>query len=221
MKHVFLLAIASIASINISQANCIDFWKDGQVCLSIRAVAVWDSFSSVWSTFIYSVDTTNNITSPINCDVLTPDWIMTNIWACNWSFSYGSNSNQILKFYIKLGNQYKIWTFSFAPLNGDITMISSTIKPTTSIPSSRYNSNLTFGQSKSINDVIKLWPVLISTLKVRFPKLNTNTTWQSQADILSIEMQKLVNGTTPRVYSNYKSFRDGLISFVQYTITQR
>lgn len=207
MKHVFLLAIASIASINISQANCVDFWNDGKVCININN-AWWNSYQVSQSNSSYNVA----------CDILTPDDVMTNVWWCNGIFQYMWNGTQSIKLYVKLGNQYKIGTFNYTFWwNWSVTNITTP----SIIPSNRYSNTLTFGQSKSINDVIKLWPVLISTLKVRFPKLNTNTTWQSQSDILSIEMQKLVNGTTPRVYSNYKSFRDGLISFVQYTITQR
>lgn len=70
---------------------------------------------------------------------------------------------------------------------------------------------------ETVVQIYNVWPSLLSNLKNKYPRLKTNSTWQTRSNTLKNNMKDVIDKKTNRTFQDYEDFYEALTSWLVYT----
>lgn len=190
MIKYFISFILFFWLLSFVNADCIDFdeWK---LCLNLENTWNWNY--KVNKNF--DNNSSNNIFL-LSCSILTPSWILKELWACDWSFEYNWTWINDIRYYVDFQDQRKI-------LNTKANFV-----------------YFKYRQWQEFIWVYSMWQDLVDKLWNKFPKLANNQEWINISNNLYKQMDNLVN-TEKSTIDSYQNFYDLIVDYVRYSISKK
>lgn len=176
-------------------SECADFYY-GKVCIKIENQ--WNGNYKLVRELKNNKPVEDNLYI-INCDMLLPNWKLKDMGVCNSTFQYDWVWVWKIKFYINF--QWENWVVSY-----DYNFQKSI----------SWNT-LTIKQSKELNDIYKMWPKLIEKLKIKYPKLKTNTAWNQRSNSVYKTTKDFIDWKTNKSFS-YADYEEIVKDYIKYTL---
>ena len=223
MKKLFM-ALLILWGFSFASASweCKDFTA-GNICLDLKHNG--NGNYSIKKQFTKKVDKS---VIELDCEVLTPDGYLKDMWACDGSFNYSWKWNYKISYYVRIEWEKKVINanYNFDPNasvdNSQTTVVvdNSTSSSSSSSSSSSYssssNASLSYQQEQNLKSVYGMWDDLVISLKNKYPNLAKSSEWTKYASYVYYQMDAYLNSQNSDIDS-YSDFIKMVTNFVSMT----
>jgi len=220
MKKIITLVLIGFALFvgNAFATVCSDF-DAGKICLWLKNV--WSGKYTIEKTF---KPKEKKYSYKLECQVLTPDNYIKEMWLCNWTFEYSGKWIGKIEYYVSLEWQRKIIKDTYDFTNNPDPYFENDSDDEDNGDDSdddqNNSSDFTAKQLKDIKYVYNIWPNFVKKIERKYPKLMRSSQWQDFQWYLYDQLERFIDDNNSDI-TNYEVFKDMMIDFIKLTKQER